>query len=229
MTQLLNSDEVTSAAWHIWTCNKWVTQGRWSYAKQNKKTSIISGHIFSWFILSQPHPLTHWCKACCWTTPSIGIWTMVWTQTWTHSDLMALTESLPLSFYQLLKTISVNITVRENNGNHTKPIWLTTHVNALVRAVFAVRFSIAVPPLGDTLAVAADKVLFLACLPHCNGDRIKIKVSRAFNSSAWLKSKICEENGKTTSSAKDFTSYAKAMSQNMSSVLLYCTKTLISG
>lgn len=41
-----------------------------------------------------------------------------------------------------------------------------THVNALVRAVFAVRFSIAVPPLGDTLAVAADKVLFLACLPH---------------------------------------------------------------
>lgn len=57
--------------------NEWL-KGDEAMQKKTKtkktQTSIISGHIFSWFILSQAHPHTHWCKACCWTTPSIGIW-----------------------------------------------------------------------------------------------------------------------------------------------------------
>lgn len=126
-----------------------------------------------------------------------------------------------------------------NDGETMQKLWLTTHVCALVRAVFAVRFSIAVPSLGEALAVATDKVLGRTRLPHCRRDRINIKVSRAYNS-ACLKRKVCEENKKNNKLNKNFASGANAMSQNKTTVkhplLIYCIhlhsplhKALISG
>lgn len=52
-------------------------------------------------------------------------------------------------------------------GNHL----LTADFDALVRPVLTVRLPIAVPPLGDTLAVATHKVHVRTCLCNWSGER----------------------------------------------------------
>lgn len=45
-------------------------------------------------------------------------------------------------------------------------IGLTAHFDAFVRAILAVRLSIALPSLGNALATAADEVHLGTGLPH---------------------------------------------------------------
>lgn len=52
---------------------------------------------------------------------------------------------------------------------------LTAHFDALIRTIFTVGLAIAVPPLGDALTIPTDKVHLLACLPHCNNKRKKVR------------------------------------------------------
>lgn len=217
MTQLLNSGEGTSATWRIWKCSRWEwLKGHGAMQKkQCFKNNFRSHYFLDSFSLNPTHSLTQ--------TEQLNdslYWDFVLLcYDFQDTDYNAVRfgglDIIPSNLF--LPTVPNHFCekagVRDSNGHNVKPIWLTTHVCALIRAIFAVRLSIAVPSLGETLAIAADKVLRRARLPHCNRDMIKIKASRAYK----YVSKV-----KNNKLSKDFTSGAKVMSQNSSSVLIYC-------